>query len=47
LFINAGTGNTEAEILKNKRDREVEEDESIEEGQQSSDRVLKISLTFN
>jgi hypothetical protein len=31
-FIFERTGNTEAEILKRKRDREVEEDESIEIG---------------
>jgi hypothetical protein len=40
-FIYERTGNTEAEILKRKRDREVEKDESIEIGQQSSDRVLR------
>ena len=40
-FIYERTGNTEAEILKKKRDRVVEEDESIEVGQNSSDRVLR------
>ena len=40
-FIYERTGNTEAEILKKKRDRVVEEDQSIEVGQNSSDRVLR------
>jgi hypothetical protein len=39
-FIYERTENTEAENLKNKRDREVEEDESIEVGLPSSDWIL-------
>jgi hypothetical protein len=41
-FIYERTGNTEVKILKNKREREVEEeDDPIEVGEQSSDRVLR------
>lgn len=41
-FIYERTGNNEAKILKNKRERQVEEEnESIEKVEQSSDRVMR------